>query len=51
MLHILQMATDQNSGTDEYHSHNTQRLNVQETKKKVLALTYVEELNQLKNAK
>jgi len=43
--------TEQNSGTEEYHSHNTQRLNVEETKKKVLALTYVEELNQLKNAK
>jgi UDP-N-acetylglucosamine 4,6-dehydratase len=43
--------TDQNSGTEEYHSHNTQRLNVEETKKKILALTYVEELNQLKNAK
>ena len=43
--------TEQNSGTEEYHSHNTQRLNVEETKKKVLALSYVDELNQLKNAK
>jgi UDP-N-acetylglucosamine 4,6-dehydratase len=39
------------SVTDEYHSHNTTRLNVQETKNKVLSLNYVDELNKLKNAK
>jgi len=36
------------SEADEYHSHNTKRLNVPETKEKVLKLSYVEELNQIK---
>ncbi len=39
------------SVSDEYHSHNTKRLNVEETKNKILALSYVEELNLLKNEK
>lgn len=39
------VGSKQNSGTDEYHSHNTQRLNVEDTKNKILALTYLEELN------
>jgi UDP-glucose 4-epimerase len=39
------------SASDEYHSHNTKRLNVEETKNKILALSYVEELNILKNEK
>ncbi len=36
------------SGTDEYHSHNTKRLSLEETKKKILSLEYVPELNELK---
>lgn len=36
------------SASDEYHSHNTTRLNVEETKKKILELDYVEELEELK---
>lgn len=36
------------SVNDEYHSHNTKRLSVEETKQKVLALDYVPELNALK---
>ena len=47
----LTVGSEQNLVTKEYNSHNTQRLNIEETKKKILALTYVEELNQLKNAK
>lgn len=39
------------SHAGEYHSHNTERLNIDETKKKVLSLTYVEEINLIKNAK
>jgi UDP-glucose 4-epimerase len=39
------------SVTDEYHSHNTKQLNVEETKAKVLSLEYVDELNDLKNGK
>jgi UDP-N-acetylglucosamine 4,6-dehydratase len=42
---------EQLSVTEEYHSHNTKRLNVEETKNKILALSYVEELNLLKNEK
>ena len=37
--------------TDEYHSHNTKQLNIEETMAKVLSLEYVEELNKLKNEK
>ena len=37
------------SANDEYHSHNTKRLSMQETKDKVLGLTYVEEINNLLN--
>lgn len=37
------------SSEDEYHSHNTRRLSVDETMQKVLDLTYVEELNKIKN--
>ena len=36
---------------EEYHSHNTKRLNIEETKTKILALSYVAELNALKNEK
>lgn len=36
------------SSEQEYHSHNTRRLNVQETMDKVLELNYVEEINALK---
>ena len=39
------------SATDEYHSHNTVQLNIEETKSKILALDYVEELNKIKNAR
>ncbi len=39
------------SVSEEYHSHNTVQLNVAETKKKILALDYVEELNKLKYEK
>lgn len=34
---------------DEYHSHNTRRLNVDETIEKILTLDYVPEINQIKN--
>jgi UDP-glucose 4-epimerase len=34
---------------EEYHSHNTQRLTLEETKAKLLSLTYVEEINALRN--
>jgi len=33
---------------DEYHSHNTKRLNIEEIKSKILDLSYVEDLNILK---
>jgi len=33
---------------DEYHSHNTKRLNIEEIKSKILDLSYVEDLNLLK---
>ena len=36
---------------DEYHSHNTIRLTVEETMDKVLGLSYVEELNKIKNGR
>lgn len=36
------------SANKEYHSHNTQRLTVEETKAKILALDYVPELNAFK---
>lgn len=39
--------TTQLSGTEEYNSHNTQRLNVEEIKEKLLALDYIQE--ELKN--
>lgn len=39
------------SVTDEYHSHNTMQLNVDETMEKILALDYVDELNKLKDGK
>lgn len=39
------------STNDEYHSHNTKRLNITETKNKILALNYVKELNEFKNSK
>jgi len=32
----------------EYHSHNTKRLSLEETKSKILELTYVDEINKLK---
>ena len=35
------------SKEEEYHSHNTRRLSVEETKEKVLSLSYVEELKNL----
>ena len=35
----------------EYHSHNTTRLNVEQTKNKILSLEYVPEINEIKNAK
>lgn len=35
------------SGEEEYHSHNTERLSVEETKQKLLELTYVDEINDL----
>ena len=38
------------STQDEYHSHNTYRLSLEETMSKVLALTYVDELNELKKS-
>jgi UDP-N-acetylglucosamine 4,6-dehydratase len=37
------------SANQEYHSHNTERLSLEETKEKILALTYVDEINELKN--
>ena len=33
---------------DEYHSHNTKRLNIEEIKSKILDLSYLEDLNLLK---
>jgi len=36
------------SKEEEYHSHNTRRLSVEETKAKVMELSYVEEINALK---
>ncbi len=36
------------SKEEEYHSHNTRRLSVEETKEKIMELTYVEEINELK---
>ncbi len=36
------------SGEEEYHSHNTKRLSVEETKQKVLGLNYLDEINDLK---
>ena len=39
------------SVSEEYHSHNTTQLSVEEIKNKILALDYVDELNYLKNGK
>ena len=36
------------SKEEEYHSHNTKRLSVEETKAKIMGLDYVEEINFLK---
>ncbi len=36
------------SGEEEYHSHNTRRLTVEETKEKIMGLSYVEEIDELK---
>ncbi len=36
------------SGEEEYHSHNTRRLSKEETKKKILDLNYVKEINGLR---
>ena len=36
------------SSEEEYHSHNTKRLTLEETKGKILALSYVDEINKLK---
>jgi UDP-glucose 4-epimerase len=36
------------SKEEEYHSHNTRRLSLEETKEKLLSLTYVDEINSLK---
>jgi len=36
------------SNNDEYHSHNTKRLNAKKTMEKLLTLNYVKELNELK---
>lgn len=37
------------SESNEYHSHNTKQLSVEEIKNKILELDYVDELNFLKN--
>jgi UDP-glucose 4-epimerase len=39
------------SVTEEYHSHNTTQLNINETMEKILALDYVDEINKLKDGK
>ncbi|MEN8120219.1 MAG: polysaccharide biosynthesis protein [Bacteroidota bacterium] len=36
------------SSEDEYHSHNTKRLSIEDTKKKIIELSYVQEINELK---
>ena len=36
------------SSENEYHSHNTRRLSLEETKEKIMNLSYVSELNELK---
>ena len=38
------------SKEEEYHSHNTRRLSVKETKEKLMSLTYVEALNALRHS-
>lgn len=42
--------SDTLSETQEYHSHNTRRLSLEETKEKIMSLNYVPELNELKNS-
>ncbi len=37
------------SENNEYHSHNTTRLSLEETKAKILGLDYVPEINEMKN--
>ncbi len=39
------------SATNEYHSHNTKRLTLEETISKILSLNYVEDINEVKNGK
>ena len=38
------------SGSNEYHSHNTRRLSLEEIKEKIMSLNYIPELNELKNS-